>query len=47
MPAGALAAGVAAHVVGAQATVAAMGGLVILLALLISWRVPVLRKIAT
>jgi MFS family permease len=47
MPAGALAAGVAAHVIGAPSTVAAMGGLVILLALLISWRVPVLRKIVT
>jgi MFS family permease len=47
MPAGALAAGVAAHVIGAPATVAAMGGVVIVLALLISWRVPVLRKIQT
>ena len=46
MPVGALTAGIAAHVIGAPATVATMGGVVIVLALLISWRVPVLRKIS-
>jgi hypothetical protein len=47
MPVGALTAGVTAHVIGAPATVATMGGIVILLALMVSWRVPVLRKIST
>lgn len=47
MPVGALTAGVTAHVIGAPLTVAAMGGIVIILALLVSWLVPVLRKIET
>jgi MFS family permease len=46
MPVGAMMAGVTAHVVGAPATVAIMGGIVIVLALLISWRVPRVRRIA-
>ncbi|HEY2991045.1 MAG TPA: MFS transporter [Candidatus Binatia bacterium] len=47
MPAGALMAGVTAHVAGAPATVAMMGGIVIVLAAVVAWRVPVLRKIMT
>jgi len=46
MPAGALMAGVTAHVIGAPATVAIMGAVVIVLALLISWLVPRMRQIA-
>jgi hypothetical protein len=45
MPAGALFAGVAAHVIGAPATVAAMGGIVIVLSLLVAWRVPAIRAL--
>jgi MFS family permease len=45
MPAGALMAGVSAHVVGAPTTVAVMGGVVIVLALLVAWRVPVMRRL--
>ena len=45
MPAGALMAGVSAHIVGAPATVALMGGVVIVLALLVAWRVPVMRRL--
>ncbi len=43
MPAGALLAGVMAHFVGAPATVSAMGGVVILLAVLVAWLAPVFR----
>lgn len=45
MPAGSLFAGVAAHFIGAPATVSVMGSVVILLALLVAWRVPILRKL--
>jgi len=43
MPAGALFAGVAAHVIGAPATVATMGAIVIVLAAFVAWKVPALR----
>lgn len=45
MPLGALLAGVTAHFVGAPATVSMMGSVVILLALLVAWRVPLIRNI--
>lgn len=45
MPAGALFAGVAAHVVGAPATVATMGAIVVVLALIVAWRVPAIRAL--
>ena len=45
MPAGALMAGVTAHFVGAPSTVAFMGGIVIVLALLVAWRVPRMRQL--
>lgn len=45
MPAGALMAGVSAHVVGAPATVSGMGLVVIALALLVAWRAPVVRRL--
>jgi MFS family permease len=45
MPVGAMMAGVAAHLIGAPATVAIMGGIVIALALVVAWRVPRLRRI--
>jgi predicted MFS family arabinose efflux permease len=45
MPAGALMAGVTAHLVGAPATVAFMGGIVIILALLVAWLVPRMRRL--
>ncbi|HTM08163.1 MAG TPA: MFS transporter [Verrucomicrobiae bacterium] len=45
MPAGALMAGVSAHVVGAPMTVGLMGGIVIVLALLVAWRVPLMRRL--
>ncbi len=45
MPAGALMAGVAAHLVGAPTTVAIMGGIVIVLALLVAWLVPRMRRL--
>jgi len=44
-PVGSLLAGVTAHAIGAPATVASMGSVVILLALLVAWRVPALRRI--
>ena len=47
IPVGSLFAGVTAHFVGAPATVSLMGSVVILLALLVAWRVPLLRKLAT
>jgi len=45
MPAGALFAGVTAHFVGAPATVSMMGAIVIVLALVVAWRVPLIRKL--
>ena len=45
MPAGALFAGITAHLVGAPATVATMGAIVIVLTLLVAWRVPALRNL--
>jgi MFS transporter, DHA1 family, staphyloferrin A biosynthesis exporter len=45
MPAGALMAGVTAHLVGAPWTVACMGGIVIVLALVVAWRVPRMRQL--
>jgi MFS family permease len=45
MPAGALIAGVSAHYIGAPATVSYMGITVILLALLVAWRAPVVRRL--
>jgi MFS family permease len=43
MPVGSLFAGVCAHYVGAPVTVTLMGAIVIVLALLIAWRAPVVR----
>ena len=43
MPAGALFAGVVAHFIGAPLTVAIMGAIVIVLALMVAWRVPAIR----
>jgi MFS family permease len=45
MPAGALFAGVTAHFMGAPWTVATMGAIVIVLALVVAWRVPALRTL--
>ncbi len=45
MPAGALIAGVSAHYIGAPATVSYMGITVILLALLVAWRAPIMRRL--
>ena len=45
MPAGALFAGVTAHVIGAPSAVALMGAIVVILALLVAWRVPHLRTL--
>ena len=45
MPVGALMAGVSARVIGAPATVSYMGLVVILLAILVTWRAPVVRDI--
>jgi predicted MFS family arabinose efflux permease len=47
MPAGALFAGVTAHFIGAPSTVAIMGAIVIVLALIVAWRVPALRALET
>jgi MFS family permease len=47
MPAGALFAGVTAHFIGAPATVATMGAIVIVLVLLVAWRVPAIRSLET
>jgi MFS transporter, DHA1 family, staphyloferrin A biosynthesis exporter len=47
MPLGALMAGVTSHLIGAPGTVAMMGSVVILLALAVAWRVPLLREIET
>jgi len=45
MPAGALFAGVTAHLIGAPATVATMGAIVIVLVLIVAWRVPAIRAL--
>ena len=45
MPAGALFAGVAAHFIGAPLTVATMGAIVIILALMVAWWVPAIRAL--
>ena len=47
MPVGALFAGATAHYIGAPSTVAVMGGIVIVLALLVAWRVPAIRTLET
>jgi predicted MFS family arabinose efflux permease len=47
MPAGALMAGVTAHFVGAPVTVGIMGLVVIVLALVVAWSVPLLREFET
>lgn len=47
MPAGALLAGVSAHFIGAPNTVASMGLIVIILAGVVAWCVPNLRKLET
>ena len=47
MPAGALFAGVTAHFIGAPSTVAIMGTIVVVLALMVAWRVPALRTLET
>jgi len=45
MPLGALFAGTSAHFVGAPATVAIMGAIVIILTALVAWRIPAIRKL--
>jgi MFS transporter, DHA1 family, staphyloferrin A biosynthesis exporter len=45
MPAGALLAGTSAHFIGAPATTGLMGFAVFLLAIVLAWRVPVIRRI--
>jgi len=40
-------AGVSAHFIGAPSTVATMGAIVIVLALIVAWRVPALRTLET
>jgi len=47
MPAGSLMAGVTAHFIGAPATVSLMGLIVIVLAVLVAWRVPLIRRLKT
>jgi predicted MFS family arabinose efflux permease len=47
MPAGALFAGVVAHFIGGPLTVAIMGAIVIVLALIVAWRVPAIRALET
>lgn len=46
MPIGALGAGISAHWVGAPLTVSYMGLIVVVLALLVAWRAPVVRDLA-
>lgn len=46
VPAGSMLAGVAAHFIGAPATVGMMGSIVILVAVLVAWRLPLIREIA-
>jgi hypothetical protein len=45
MPAGALLAGISAHFIGAPATTGLMGSAVFLLAIVIAWRVPTVRRV--
>ena len=45
MPAGALVAGVSSHYIGAPMTVSYMGLVVIVLALLLVWRAPIIRNL--
>jgi MFS family permease len=45
MPAGALLAGTSAHFIGAPATTGLMGSAVFLLAVVLAWRVPVIRRV--
>jgi hypothetical protein len=45
MPAGALLAGTSAHFIGAPATTGIMGFAVLLLAISLAWRVPLLRRV--
>jgi len=47
MPVGDLFAGTTAHFIGAPFTVAVMGGIVIVLALFVAWRVPAIRTLET
>ena len=47
MPAGSMLAGVTAHFIGAPATVSFMGLIVIILAVLLAWRVPIIRRMQT
>jgi hypothetical protein len=47
MPAGALFAGVVAHFIGGPFTVATMGAIVVVLALIVAWRVPAIRALET
>jgi MFS family permease len=46
-PAGALLAGISTHFVGAPTTIAAMGCLIIALAVVVAWRMPILRHVET
>ena len=46
MPLGSMTAGIGAHWLGAPATVSYMGLAVVVLALLVAWRAPVVRKLA-
>jgi MFS family permease len=45
MPLGALFAGIAAHFIGAPATVAIMGAMVIVLTGIVAWRIPAIRRL--
>ncbi len=45
IPAGSMLAGVSAHVIGAPTTVAWMGSLVIVLAVLMAWKAPIIREL--
>ena len=47
MPLGAMFAGTSAHFIGAPLTVAIMGSIVIVLALLVAWAIPAIRKLET
>jgi MFS family permease len=47
MPLGAMFAGTSAHFIGAPLTVAIMGAIVIVLALLVAWAIPAIRKLET
>jgi Na+-transporting NADH:ubiquinone oxidoreductase subunit NqrB len=45
MPLGALFAGATAHFIGAPATVAIMGAMVIVLTGFVAWRIPAIRRL--